>query len=898
MDPHPLNDLFNPQSIAVIGASDRPDSVGKLVFSNILNGQYAGQLFPVNKKHTCVQGYTAYASVQDIAATIDLAIITTPAETITEIMTQCGKKGVKIIIIISAGFSEQGKQGQQLERKILQIAHKYHIRIIGPNCLGFIRPAVKLNATFDNNNAFIGTTAFISQSGAMIAAVLDWAQELKIGFSTVISLGNAADLDFGEILDFLALDTQTESILLYIEGIHNARSFMSGLRTAARMKPVIVVKAGRYGQGIRAAHSHTGVLVGNDDVFDTALRRAGAVRVMSIEQLFSAVHVFSSPKRCQGNKLSIITNGGGAGVLAADKAAELNIPLPKPNKEMLAALNAKLPKSWSHQNPIDIIGDATPKRYQETIEICLKNADLDGLLVILIPVAMTDPIKVAKQIIISAKKTQKPLLVCCMGGMHIQRAKKLFAKHNIPYFSTPEEAVEAFFYLTEYQRNQTLLQQVPAATHFYFQPELTIAQSIFNTAISENRTILTTIETKKVLSSFGIPTTIPIEAHSLQMALAAAKSIPPPWVMKINSPDITHKQEAQGVKLNIDDVSSIETLFNKMIADAKQYQPDAKILGVTLEPMLQTINDRELMIGMIRDPVFGPAISLGIGGSLVEIIHDIAIALPPLNHIIIQQLIARTHLATLLGPFRGKLAANQDALITTLLKISYMICEFPQIQEMDINPLIINDQEIMAVDARMVINHSVSSTPPYQHLAIFPYPNHLISSWTLPDKTPILIRPIRPEDAKLEQDFIKSLSEKTKYLRFMGHIDELSPTMLIRFTQIDYDREMALVAIVKENSKEMIIGIARYTINPDMQTCEFALVIADAWQNKGLGHHLMLKLMDIAKTKHLTSMIGHVFASNHDMLILLQNLGFSIQQDTQEPSLKIVSKSLDFSHNL
>ncbi|HVT62187.1 MAG TPA: CoA-binding protein, partial [Legionellaceae bacterium] len=472
MEKHYLSQLFNPRSVAVIGASDRAHSVGRLVFENILNGKYVGQLFPVNLKHSLVQGHVAYPSINEMSQMIDLAVITTPAHTVPEIITECGEKGVKGIIIISAGFSETGAKGLKLETTVRKIAKKYGIRLIGPNCLGIIRPSINLNATFDNNNAVPGKIAFVSQSGAIIAAVLDWAVTKKIGFSTIVSLGNACDLDFGEILDFLALDQETDSILLYIEGVHNARQFMSGLRAASRLKPVIVVKGGRNTQGVRAAHSHTGALVGTDDVFDAALRRSGVVRVLTLEQLFTAVNVFSSAKRTEGNKLAIITNGGGAGVLAADRAVEVNVCLPKLSEQKMIALDQVLPKTWSHQNPIDIIGDATPKRYHDVIKIFANDTSIDGLLIILTPVAMTDPLLVAKQIISDAKKSKKPILVCWMGAHHVQSSKNLFAKHQIPYFETPEEAVEAFSYLAEYQRNQQLLYQVPIRAMFHAKPDM------------------------------------------------------------------------------------------------------------------------------------------------------------------------------------------------------------------------------------------------------------------------------------------------------------------------------------------------------------------------------------------------------------------------------------------
>jgi len=888
MGKHYLNKLFNPVSVAVIGASDRIHSVGRLVFENILNGKYAGQFFPVNLNHSLVQGHVAYSSINEINQTIDLAIITTPAHTVPEIIAQCGEKGVKGILIISAGFSETGESGQKLEIKIQKIAQKYGIRLIGPNCLGIIRPSIHLNATFDNNNALSGKIAFVSQSGAIIAAVLDWAFDKKIGFSTIVSLGNACDLDFGEILDFLALDQETDTILLYMEGIHNSRKFMSGLRAASRMKPVIVVKSGRYAQGVRAAHSHTGALIGDDDVFDAALRRSGVVRVLTLEQLFSAVNIFSGPKRTEGNKLAIITNGGGAGVLAADRAAELNVSLPELSEKTVLELNQVLPKTWSHQNPIDIIGDASAQRYHDVINICLNDANIDGLLIILTPVAMTEPLVVAKQVISDAKKNKKPILVCWMGGNHVQSSKKLFAKHQIPYFETPEEAVEAFSYLAEYQRNQQLLYQVPACSIVRPKPDMNKVNLIIRAAQSEGRSLLTMVESKTILNAFGITTTQTIAVKSAEEALVAAKSLKLPLVMKINSPDITHKQDVKGVRLGIGNFETVGDTFHQMIADAKHYQPTARILGVTIETMLQNPDNRELMIGVVHDKLFGPAISLGMGGSLVEIIRDRAIALPPLNSIIVKQLIARTRLAKLLDTFRNKNKINQDILIEVMLKVSQMICELPHIQEMDINPLIINDKEAIVVDARITINGEKISNIPFAHMAICPYPDYLISTCKLKDGVNVTIRPICPEDAKLEQDFIHGLSAQSRYFRFMGTVQSLSLQMLIRFTQIDYDREMALVAI----SNEIIIGIARYITNPDFQTCEFAIVVADAWQGKGLGYHLMNQLIKVAQDKKLKVMSGAIFSSNTMMLSLVKDLGFSIEADRDDPYTRIASKFL------
>lgn len=891
MGKHYLESLFNPTSIAVIGASDKPGSVGMKVFNNLLKAGFAGKLYPVNPKHTEIQGQRSYPSVKDINQSIDLAVITTPAKTVPQIIADCGEKGVRAVVIISAGFSETGAEGKELEQSFLALAHQHRIRIIGPNCLGIMRPPIKLNATFDNNMAISGNIALVSQSGAICAAILDWAINKKIGFSTMVSLGNAADVDFGEILDFLAIDTKTKSILLYMEGVHNARQFMSGLRAASRMKPVIAIKGGRFSQGSRAAHSHTGALVGDDDAFDAALRRAGAVRVLTIEQLFSAAEILSSNYRAKGDRLAIITNGGGAGVMAADRASELNIPLPPLSDKTLTQLNAVLPSEWSHQNPVDIIGDAPPERYHAAIDICAKDENIDGLLTILVPVAVSNPIKVAEEVIADAKKSTKPIIANWMGGKHVKSSWELFAENKIPYFETPEEAVEAFSYLADYQRNQQLLLQVPEPLSPQPKPDINGAKLVIESALSEHRNILTTIESKAILKAFSIPITQTIETHSSNEALVAAESVQFPVVMKISSPDITHKTDAGGVQLNIENAEAVRSTYNQLIENAKQYKPDAKILGVTVERMYQNPNNRELMIGVIRDKVFGPVITFGAGGTLVEIIHDRAIALPPLNQLIAKRLIERTRISKLLGAFRNMPPVNLDAIINILLRVSEMICELPYIQEMDINPLIANDKEAIAVDARIVVDVPLLSSVPYSHMVICPYPSNLVSTLQLSDGTNITIRPIRPEDAKIEREFVRQLSPQTKYFRFMEHLQELTPSMLVRFTQIDYDREMALISTYMKNNEEVNIGVARYIINPDQETCEFALVVADEWHNKGIGTHLLSALLEAAKRHGVKNMMGEILSTNAAMLELVKNSGFTIS-NAEDTSTKVATKIL------
>lgn len=890
MRSHYLTSLFNPSSIAVIGASERRQSVGAKVFKNLLLGNFVGKIYPVNPKHKHVQGQTCFSTIKDINQIIDLVVVTTPARTVSSILTECGEKGVKTAIVISSGFSEIGRAGKELEKNLLDVAHRYRIRIIGPNCLGVMQTHIKMNATFDNNFALPGNLALVSQSGALSAAILDWAMEKGIGFSTIASLGNCADIDFGDVLDYLTIDPNTKSILLYIEGIQNARHFMSGLRVASRIKPIIAIKAGRRQQGSRAALSHTGALIGDDDVFDIALRRAGVVRVMSIEELFSAAEILSSNYRVKGNRLMIVTNGGGAGVMAADRASDLNVVLPPLTENMISTFNSILPSQWSHQNPIDIIGDATPERYHAVLDTSAKYNNFDAALTILVPVAMSQPLKVAKRIINDAQKSAKPILACWMGEKQVKSSWKLFAKHKIPYFDTPEKAVSAFSYLADYQFNQQLLMQIPASISSPTKPDFERARSIIEIAFKENRLVLTTIESKNILQAFSIPVLLPINAQSPEEAVEVANSLGYPVVMKINSPDISHKQDVGGVMLQIQNAESVRTTYAKMMTNVKKHSPDAKILGITVEPMYKTLNDRELMIGVFRDIVFGPVISFGAGGSLVEIFKDRALALPPLNEFIANSLIAQTKISKALGFFRNMAPVNIKFLINVLLRVSEMVCELPFIAEMDINPIIINDKKIVALDARIVISDKLKPKFPYKHMAIHPYPNYLLTNHSLANDLDIVIRPIRPEDAEIEQEFFRHLSSQSKYFRFFEDLKELSLPMLMRFTQIDYDREMGLIATHRNKDIEIMIGEARYIMNADMETCEFAIVIADTCQKQGVGSLLLASLLQAAAMRGIKKMMGVVLADNIPMLKLATKLGFIISTSDEDPPAKIVTK--------
>ena len=891
MNQHYLNPLFSPQSVAVIGASNRMESVGGVTFRNMLQGSYQGKLFAVNPKHAKIQRHRSYASIDDITEAIDLAVVATPASTVPGIIEACGKRGVKAAVILSAGFGESGPVGRALENETLDIARRYGMRLIGPNCLGVMRPGIGLNATFGKGGAKPGNLALVSQSGALCTAILDWAQPNDVGFSSIISLGATADVDFGEILDFLVSDPKTESILLYIEGIRQARSFMSALRAAARIKPVILVKVGRHEAGSRAALSHTGALVGADDVFDAAIRRAGAVRVSSVVQLFAAAKALSTRFRPTGNHLAIVTNGGGPAVMASDRAADLGVAMAKLSEDTFGKLNDVLPPAWSHGNPVDILGDGDAERYRQAITACQQDPGVDGVMVILTPQAMTKPLEVAMVVIDVARQSNKPLLTCWMGDTEVASSRAAFAKTGIPSFRTPEPAVEVFSYISTYYQNQKLLMQTPGPLSHQAAPDVEGARLLIEGALAEHRQVLSEMESKAILAAFHIPIARAMVARSPNEALLLAEELGMPVAMKINSPDITHKSDAGGIRLNLSNAQAVRLAFHDMLESVRKARPNARLDGAVIEPMVRKPNGRELMVGVTTDPVFGPVITFGTGGTMVEVLDDRSVALPPLNRFLVRNLIEGTQASRMLGSFRHMPPADMAALENVLLRVSEMVCELPHIREMDINPLIVDEQGIVAVDARIVVDFPKPANDRYAHTAIHPYPSHLVSRQPLPDGTELLVRPIRPEDAEIEQAFIRRLSPESRHFRFVSALQELSPSMLARFTQIDYDREMALIAVLESDHQETEIGVGRYIINPDGQSCEFALVIADEWQHKGIGHRLMDSLMEVSRSKGLKRMEGDVLASNRNMLNLVSGLGFVISQNEEDTSFKRVVKN-------
>ena len=884
MSMNQLDRMFNPTSLVVFGASEASSSVGALVFANLLAGGFGGRIVPINPKHKTVSGHPCFAELAETQEKFDLAVIATPAPSVPGILRQCVENDTQNVVILTAGFSEGDEAGGQLSQEIAEVALRGNLRFLGPNCVGLTRPWLGLNATFLNGNTPKGGLALISQSGALCSAISDWAGPNHLGFSALVSLGNALNIGFGDVMQFLATDPKTNAILLYVEGVRDARRFVSALRVAARSKPVVVLKSGRHSQSSKAAHTHTGALMGDDAAFDAALSQSGAVRALTFGQLFAAAEILATDVRAKGNRLGIITNGGGAGVLAADRAGDLGLDLPNPSDKMLAALDRILPTFWSRGNPVDILGDATPEIYATAVTAAMEDPNFDGVLVMLTPQAMTDAYKAAEAVVEAASggKCKKPILACWMGESSVTEARTLLSASGVADFTTPERSVEAFSYLAQHHRNRQLALETPGPMSYEDEHDFEGARMIINAALTSGRSMLSDTESKAVLRAFGIPVNTTLEADTAEEALVAAETVGFPVAMKINSPDITHKTDVGGVRLGIMKAPDSMIAFRDIVAAVKAAAPEALIKGVTVETMAEREDARELVVGASRDPVFGPVILFGAGGTMVEVLRDSAVALPPLNEVLAHRLIHRTRVSKLLGVFRDRAAVDEDAVINVILRVSDLVSEMPEIFELDINPLFASKDGVLAVDARIRIARPPAKDGPYDHMAIHPYPRHLESESHLSDGTLLVIRPIRPEDADSEASFVRELSPAARRLRFMGAMKELSPELLVQFTQIDYHREMALVAVA-ERKLPTQIGVARYVINPDETSCEFAIVVSDRVQNLGVGTRLLKALIDAARDQGLTRMEGMVLRENEPMLELARRLGFASEPIKSDP---------------
>ena len=751
-----LDKIFKPKSIAVIGASNKVGSPGYRIFRNLIGSGYEGIAFPINPNRESIQGVQAYKTVQELPRIVDLAIIATPAKVVNEIVEECGKLGIKGILIISAGFKEIGKEGLELEKELWRIKEKYNLRIVGPNCVGFILPYFNLNATFASSMPLKGNIALISQSGAVCGAILDWAEAANVGFSGFVSVGSMLDVDFGDLIDYFGMDIHTRSIVLYIESITNARKFMSAARSFARSKPIIVIKSGRFSEGAKAAASHTGAMAGEDAIYNAAFRRAGVVRVKDIRDLFNCSSILAKQPRPTGPNIAIITNAGGPGVLATDSIIEKGGKLAKLSPETMEKLNKVLPSHWSKGNPIDIIGDGDENRYEQAINICLEDKGIDGLLILCVPQVMADPKKLADRIIDISRKTTKPLLTSFIGEESVYYARQILNRNNVPTYPSPDEAVESYMYLYHYARHLQLLYETPEELDVSISSSnKTIIKNIIDDAITEKREILNESESKAFLELYRIRTTKPELAKTEQEAVDIAKSIGFPIVMKIFSPEITHKSDVGGVALDLQCEENVRNSYKNMLKNAKEKVPEANIVGVTIQKMIKN-KGHELILGSKKDPIFGSVILFGLGGIYTELFKDKDIGFPPLNQVLSHRIIEKTKAYDLLKGYRGLPQVNIKKVEEVMIKFSHLIIDNREIKEIDINPLIASGDDLIAVDCRIILDKNPKDHP---HLIISPYPTKYIKEVTLKDGTKVTLRPIKPEDEMLWLEMFQSFSE-------------------------------------------------------------------------------------------------------------------------------------------
>ena len=871
-----LDKIFKPRSIAVVGASETRGSIGLAIMENLIQGGYEGRVIPVNPKYSKITGIKTYKSLTGADQNIDLAVIATPISTVPEIVRQCVDAGVGGAIIISAGGRETGNEGRELEKEIEKEARKGGVRIIGPNCMGIICPKQKLNASFASHMAPAGKMAFISQSGAICSAMLDLSLKKKMGFQYFVSIGSMLDVDFGDLIDYLGNDPEVTSILLYMESLTEIRKFMSAAREVSRIKPIVVLKAGKSEQGAKAAASHTGALAGENRVYEAAFIRAGLARVRTLEDFFDCAELLAKQSPPLGRRLVVVTNSGGPGVMAADAIEEYGLELTPLNEETIDRLNKILPPFWSHGNPIDILGDATPERYARVTDCCFETGSIDGMLVIVNPQAMTDPTEVAEALSRDLKRKRYPVFTAMMGGMDVEMGRIILNDAGIPTYGTPERAVRSFAVLCDYARNLKLLQEIPSRFLRDVVAEEKKAKELIAKSLDGEDVFLQEVESKRLLAFYGIPVNQTQAAGSVEEALRLALDMDYPLVMKILSPDIVHKTEAHGIRTDIRNELELRKAYKKVMEAARTYNPDADIRGVTLQPMVQKA-DVELLIGAKRDPIFGPVILFGMGGIFAEVIGDRNIALAPLNRTLARRLMEKTKAYKLLNGYRNIPKADLGLLEQLLVCLSHLLVDFPEIAELDMNPVLVKDGKPLTVDARILLRKTDTRSP--HHLVISSYPEQYESKETTGHGLQIFIRPIKPEDASLLLELFENLSPESRYHRFFSPMKSLSRDMLVRFTQIDYDRHIGLVALGREEGEEKMLGVARVIMEPDRHNAEFSVAVGDRWQGKGVGRRLLERCLDTGRDYGIETVQGFVLAENTQMLRLGHELGFQVSKN-------------------
>ncbi|KQT61276.1 MULTISPECIES: bifunctional acetate--CoA ligase family protein/GNAT family N-acetyltransferase [unclassified Aureimonas] len=883
-----LDALFEPKAIALVGASNRPGSVGEVLARNIFGSGFKGPVMPVNPHEQAIRSTVSYRSVADLPTVPDLAVIATPAPSVPAIVDELGRRGCRAAVVISTGFADG-----RLRQELLDAAKPHLLRIVGPNCIGLISPAAGLNASFSHLTPKAGDIAFVSQSGAIASAVLDWADVREIGFSHVVSVGDMSDVDIGDLLDYLALDAKTRAILLYVESITSARKFMTAARIASRTKPVVVIKAGRTDAGARAAASHTGALAGSDAVYDAAFRRAGMLRVGSLRELFEAVATLATGIRPRGDRLAILTNGGGAGVLATDTLSDCGGRLAQLSEETLRRLGGILPPDGSPSNPVDMPGDTPPEVFAQALAAILEDPEQDGVLILNCPQAVSDGLGAAEATLAAARtqvsgaSRKAPLLTCWLGERAARGARRLFAANGIPTYQTPDESVRAFMQLVDYRRNQDLLMETPPALAPGVS-DLSEARRVVETALAQGRPVLTEPESKRLLSAYGIPVVRTETARTPEEAMELAAAIGFPVALKILSSDITHKSEVGGVRLDLDTAEMVGEAAHHMLKLVAERQPAARIDGFTVQAMIQRPRAHELIAGVATDPAFGPVLLFGQGGTAAEIIADRAIGLPPLNELLARDLIGRTRVAKLLGGYRDRPAADLGAIASTMVKLSQMLADFDEIAELDINPLLADESGVLALDARVVLRPTDDGAHRRSRFAIQPYPSELEGVVRSRGGTAFHLRPIRPEDEPGIIRMIEASEPNDIRLRFFASIRKVGHAFAARLTQIDYSREMAFVIQAETGPHDDILGVARLIADPNEEIAEFGIMVRSDQKGRGIGWMLMHTILAYARKRGFAEIYGEVLTENTTMLAMARDLGFTQRSHPDDVGLRKV----------
>jgi len=894
MDILALDKIFKPQRIALVGVSPNPKSVSGRILANLIGGGFRGVVYPVSPSVEAVMGIPCFPNTASLPKTADLGIICAAAAQVPGLVRECGEAGIRGLIVVSAGFRETGPAGRALEESILTEARRFDgLRILGPNCLGIISPGLPLNASFAGAMPRPGHVAFVSQSGALCTSVLDWAAEEKLGFSHFISTGNMLDVDFGDLIDYLGEDETTNSILLYIESISDARKFMTAARAFARMKPIVAYKAGRFAESAAAAASHTGALAGEDAVYDAAFERMGVARVFDIGEIFDCADLVGRPKVPKGPRLAILTNAGGPGVMATDALVAAGGVLARLSDATLGELDASLPPHWSRRNPVDVLGDAKSKLVAKAAQIVLRDPGVDALLVIVTPQAMTNPTAVAKEICAQAASTPKPVLAAWLGGAAMREGTNLLNEAGIPAFPTPEQAVRAFMTLVSYARNLEILYETPKDISVGFPVDRKDLRAKFAGVLKGTEGALSEAQSKELLSSYGIPVTSPVAAATADEAVRASETSGYPVVLKILSPDITHKTDIGGVALDLGDAGAVRSAYAAMMETVSRKAPGARLAGVTVQRMIRAGDGVEMILGVKKDATFGTVVMAGMGGTAAEIYGDRTIGFPPLNERLARRMLDGLRMRPLLHGYRGRPAAAMDKLVEALVRLSYLAADFPEIAELDINPLLVTSEGVIALDARVVGDRNAVEDPkrPYAHLSLRPYPEEFVREVRMRDGAAVTLRPIKPEDEPLWLALLSSCSRESIYSRFRYFFFWQSHEVASRYCYIDYDRELAIVAETGDGPDRKFIGVGRLVAEPGRTSAEYAVLVQDAWQDKGLGGLMTDYCLGIAREWGARTVTAITTTDNPRMIAVFEKRGFRIIRDL-ESSLVEVSKDL------